>query len=95
MGRTVPTFRMVIESFGLEWSTFKRALREIDRDAFEELMNHARRHASAGHNFPRPNPFEPIVMSILVEHEKTLRNLKKNIQKTEKEGKNDGNNSEM
>jgi hypothetical protein len=77
MGRTVPTFRYVIESFGWEWHDFKRALRGIDQNAFERLMNHARNHAAAGTNSVNPNPFEPIVMSILVEHEKTLTELKK------------------
>jgi len=76
MGRTVPSFRMVVESFGLEWNEFKRALRDIDKESFEELMNYARRHAEAGTNMPNPNPFEPVVMSILVEHEKQLRKLR-------------------
>ena len=76
MGRTVPTFRNIIESFGWEWNEFKQALRKIDREAFEELINHARRHAAAGSNMSNPNPFEPVVMSILVEHEKTLRKLR-------------------
>ena len=75
MGRTVPTFRNVIEVFGREWIDFKKALRTLDRDAFEELMNHARIHATAGTNMANPNPFEPIVLSILVEHEKKLRKL--------------------
>ena len=76
MGRTVPTFRNIIESFGWEWNEFKQALRNIDREAFEELINHARRHAAAGSNMSNPNPFEPVVMSILIEHEKTLRKLR-------------------
>jgi len=75
MGRTVPTFRRVIESFGVEWRDFKKTLRDMDQDAFDALMNHARRHAAAGHNFPHPNPFEPIVISILLEHEKQLKTL--------------------
>jgi hypothetical protein len=79
MGRTVPTFRMVVESFGWEWNDFKRALRTIDREAFDELINHARQHAAAGGNISNPNPFEPIVMSILVEHEKTLRKLREYV----------------
>lgn len=69
MGRTVPSFRMVIEQFGWEWNEFKRALRDVDKESFEALMNHARRHAEAGTNMPNPSPFEPIVMSILLEHE--------------------------
>jgi hypothetical protein len=78
MGRTVPSFRIVIEQFGWDWLEFKRALRDIDKGSFESLMNHARRHAEAGTNMPNPNPFEPIVMSILVEHENELRKLRKN-----------------
>lgn len=81
MGRTVPTFRNVIESFGLDWNDFKRALRDMDREAFDELMNHARRHAAAGSNMSNPNPFEPVVMSILVEHEKTLRKLREHVER--------------
>ena len=81
MGRTVLTFRNIVESFGWEWNDFKRALRSIDREAFEDLMNHARRHASAGSNIGNPNPFEPVVMSILVEHEKTLRKLREHVER--------------
>jgi hypothetical protein len=44
---------------------------------FDALLNHARRHSAAGHNFPHALPFEPIVISILLEHEKKLRNLEK------------------
>jgi len=79
MGRTVPSFRMVVESFGVEWNEFKRALRDIDKNSFDELINHARRHAEAGTNMPNPNPFEPVVMSILVEHEKELRKLRQDV----------------
>jgi hypothetical protein len=83
MGRTVPTFRRVIESFGVEWRDFKKTLRDMDQDAFDALMNHARRHAAAGHNFPHPNPFEPIVISILLEHEKQLKTLVEQQRKKE------------
>ena len=81
MGRTVPTFRNIVESFGWQWNDFKRALRDIDRDAFDDLINHGRRHASAGSNMSNPNPFEPIVMSILIEHEKELRKLKEHVER--------------
>jgi len=81
MGRTVPTFRNIIESFGMEWNDFKRALRSLDREAFEALINHARRHAAAGSNMVNPNPFEPVVISILLEHEKTIRKLRKDVER--------------
>jgi len=44
-------------------------------------MNHARRHAAAGSNMSNPNPFEPVVMSILVEHEKTIRELREHVER--------------
>ena len=81
MGRTVPSFRMIIEGFGWEWREFKRALRDLDRQSFEHLINHARRHAEAGTNMTNPNPFEPIVMAILVEHEKEIRLLKEHVER--------------
>ncbi|MEF8847871.1 MAG: hypothetical protein V5A68_01910 [Candidatus Thermoplasmatota archaeon] len=80
MGRTVPTFRSIIESFGWEWNDFKKALRQMDQEAFEEMLNHARRHAAAGTNMANPDPFEPVVMSILIEHEKKIRELKKIVE---------------
>ena len=66
MGRTVPTFRNMIELFGLEWCDFKRALRSDDKNTFDDLLNHARKHGASGTNMVNPNPFEPIVISILI-----------------------------
>lgn len=73
MGRTVPTFRNIIDFFGLEWSDFKRALRYEDKKAFENLLNHARKHGASGTNMVNANPFEPIIISILIEHEKSIK----------------------
>ena len=77
MGRTIPTFRQMIESFGMEWTDFRHGLRQEDQEMFDALLNHARRYSAAGHNFAHAIPFEPIVISILLEHEKQLRELKK------------------
>jgi hypothetical protein len=76
MGRTVPTFRQMIEFFGVEWNSFRHALRSEDQEMFDALLNHARRHAAAGHHFSHPHPFEPIVISMLLEHEKDLQRLR-------------------
>jgi hypothetical protein len=75
MGRTVPTFRNMIELFGLEWCDFKRALRSDDKNTFDDLLNHARKHGASGTNMVNPNPFEPIVISILIEHEKLIKKI--------------------
>lgn len=79
MGRTVPTFRQMIEFFGVEWNSFRHALRAEDQEMFDALLNHARRHAAAGHHFPHPHPFEPIVLSMLLEHEKDLQRLRRKL----------------
>lgn len=86
MGRTLPTFRQMIESFSMEWTDFKKGLRKEERELFDSLLNHARRHGAAGHNFPHPLPFEPIVISILLEHEKQLCILQANNQEKNKKG---------
>ena len=80
MGRTVPTFRQMIEIFGAEWRPFRHALRTEDQNLFDILMNHSRRHASAGHHFANPNPFEPIVVSMILEHERHLQRLQKKLE---------------
>ncbi len=47
MGRTVPSYRMLLEGIVEELSSFRRALRGVDRAAFDSLMNKARQHASS------------------------------------------------
>ena len=48
MGRTVPTYRLHTESIINDWMDYRRALRERDREVFDELIFKARQHASAG-----------------------------------------------
>ena len=48
MGRTVPTYRMHLESILSRWQDYRRALREEDRALFDKVVNGARQHASAG-----------------------------------------------
>ncbi len=76
MGRTVPTFRMVLEHVIGDWRAFRRALRIHDKAAFDAMMNRARLHAAAASNAARLNPLEALVMAILLEHEKELAQLK-------------------
>jgi hypothetical protein len=61
------------------WSGFVRALRKEDRDAFEQLIDICRNYASAGSNATRPVLFEPMVLSILLDQQKTLNRLKKDL----------------
>lgn len=80
MGRTVPTFRMILEHVIGDWRSFRRALQLHDRRAFEAMMNHARVHAAAASNAARLNPTEALVMAILLEHQKELEQIKRKFE---------------
>jgi hypothetical protein len=76
MGRTVPSFRMLLEGIIGELADFRRALRGEDRAAFDSLMNKARVHASSCTVVPTLDPMAAIFLSILVEQEKEINALK-------------------
>jgi hypothetical protein len=73
MGRTVPSFRMLLEGLIEELSVFRRALRGEDRAAFDSLMNKARQHASSCTVTPMLDPMDAVFLSILVEQEKEIK----------------------
>ncbi len=76
MGRTVPTYRMTLESVIQGWADYRRALPKDDRDAFDAMTNRARMHASASTYAAFADPVEGALLSILLEQEKELRRLK-------------------
>lgn len=82
LGRTIPSYRMALENEIQKWKRFTKALpSRSEREAFEELMNHCRRYASAGGMAVRPILSEAMFMSILLTHEKTLRKLEAELEK--------------
>ena len=76
MGRTVGTYRQVLESIISDFSKFQRALRRRDREAFGRMMDKARAHSSAASYNIRATPIESMIISILLEHEKEIEHLK-------------------
>ena len=76
MGRTVPSFRMLLEGIIEDLSVFKRALRSEDKLAFDGLMNKAREHASSCTVTPLLEPMDAVFLSILVEQEKEINSLR-------------------
>ncbi len=72
MGRTVQSFRMLLEEIILELSIFRRALHGEDKAAFDRLMNRARKHASSCTVAPTLDPMGAVFLSILIEQEKEL-----------------------
>lgn len=68
-----------------QWNDFRRALRKEDREAFDSLMNNARMHASASTYAISLDPVESALLSMLLEHEKELLELRRRL-----DGRKDG-----
>jgi hypothetical protein len=72
---------MVLETEIKKWEGFLRALRQDDRAAFEEMMNHCRNHASTAGAAVRPIVTDAMFMSILLSHEKIIKEIKAALEK--------------
>ena len=81
MGRTIPSFRIVLENEIQRWQGFVKALRSDDRAAFDELMNTCRCYASAAGAATRPIVLEAMIISILLSHQKVLREMEATLEK--------------
>jgi hypothetical protein len=79
MGRTVLPFSQVLEQEAQEWRKFRRGLRREDQQFLDRLFEEARLHVQAGVYASRPWPFETILISILLEHEKALVELRSKL----------------
>jgi len=76
MGRTVPSFRMLLEEMIVGISVFRRALHGEDKDAFDNLMKKARKHASSCTVAPTLDPMDAVFLSILIEQQKEINSLR-------------------
>ena len=81
MGRTVPTFTMVIQQELQSWSKFRRGLRRDDQEAFDDLFRAARLQLASSAYAARPIPFESIAMSMLLAQHRILRSCEELIRR--------------
>ena len=79
MGRTVPTFTMVIQTEMETWSKFRRGLRKDDQEALDELFRAARLQLASSAYAARPIPFESIVMSMLIMQQRMIKKLQRHM----------------
>jgi hypothetical protein len=79
LGKTVESYRMALEDEIRRWTGFAKALRTEDREAFDVLMDACRGFASAGSNATQPILFEPMIISMLLDQQKKLHTLEKEI----------------
>jgi hypothetical protein len=66
----------VVES---EWASYRRALRDREREAFDAVMKKAKLLAAASSFALDASPIEAIFMSVLVEQELELMDLRKRV----------------
>jgi hypothetical protein len=77
MGKTVPSYRIALEMEIQRWKGFRKTPHsEEDSEAFETMMDMCRNNAAASGNACNPIIFEPMVMSIMLAHQKKLQELK-------------------
>ena len=79
MGRTVPTFTNIIDSEVAGWSKFRRGLQLEDQEIFDEVFRAAKRHLATNFYAMRAIPFESIIMSIIIEQGKAIKELRRRL----------------
>jgi hypothetical protein len=79
MGRTIPSWRMVVETEVEKLKKFRDSLRLDDKLIFEDLLNQCKLYASAASALASPVKEMPLIISILFAHHKKLAELEKRL----------------
>jgi len=79
MGRTIPSWRMVVEAEVEKLKKFQDSLRLDDKLIFEDLLNQCKLYASAASALASPVKEMPLIISILFAHHKKLAELEKRL----------------
>jgi hypothetical protein len=79
MGRTNPTFRDTLEAVRGDWDRYRRGLRRDQTDAFDALFADAEAHADASGYLNAREPLVPILVSMLLEQQLTVRDLEERV----------------
>lgn len=85
LGKTVPSYRVALEYERQRWNRFARALRQDEREVFNQLMDICKKYASAASNATRPVLFEAMAMTILLDQQKKINQLDKKLQTIHKQ----------
>jgi hypothetical protein len=79
MGRTIPSWRMVVEGELEKLKRFRTFLRSEDKEIFDDLLNQCRLYASFAGTMASPVKEIPLLMSMLFGQHKRLVELEKRI----------------
>jgi hypothetical protein len=83
MGRTIPSWRMVVEAETEKLGKFRNSLRQEDKLIFEDLLNQCKLYASAASSLASPVKEFPLIVSMLFAHHKKLAELEKRLKTRE------------
>ncbi len=89
MGRTVPTFTNLIDSELASWSKYRRGLHKRDQELFDDIFRAAKHHLAENFYAMRTIPFESIMMSIVLEQGKQIRELRSKVEQLERSKQNE------
>ena len=79
MGRTIPSWRMVVESETEKLKKFRDSLRQEDKVIFEDLLIQCKLYASAASSLASPVKEVPLIVSMLFAHHKKLAELERRL----------------
>lgn len=82
MGRTIPSWRMVVEAELEKLKRFRQFLRSEDKEVFDDLLDQCRLYASFASTMASPVKEIPILLSIIFGQHKRLMELEKRINST-------------
>lgn len=83
MGRTNPTYRDRLDALEGEWQPYRRALRASEQAAFDRLFEHGRAYAHAAGQRNHTTPELPLLVSMLLAHERRLAALDRRLDELE------------
>ena len=79
MGRTIPSWRVVVEEELAKMSKFKQFLRAEDQVIFTDLLNQCKLYASAAGALVSSVKEFPLLLSMLFAHHKRLAELERRL----------------
>ena len=82
----IMTFSQMIEQERRRWMPFRRALSEEDQVAFDRMLACAKQQVQADVQLWRPWGFEAVLVAVMREQEKRMRQLFQQIEEEETSG---------
>ncbi len=74
------SYRKELDDIIEEWSSYHRALRGAEKDAFDKLINYAKVHGTAGKEQDHYKPMETFFISVILEQQMEIMRLKRKLE---------------